>query len=128
MHLRHVVSALYRTECNNYSILSYCINYIISTQCTIIPPYSSKYKTFTHCCVGVESLSVMLAQHQPNIELIWRVCWMLLIYCSWIVDVPSNMRCSPNVGLLLGQRRRRWPKHKNDSGRTYLVAWELSLT
>ena len=127
MHLRHVVSALHRTECNNYYILSYCINYIIFiyyiifTQCTIIP-------TFTHCCVGVESLSVMLAKHQPNIELIRRVCWMLLIYCSWIVDVPSNMRSSPNVGLLLGQRRRRWPKHKNDSGRTYLVAWELSLT
>ena len=38
----------------------------------------------------------------------------------------ANMRRCPNVGLLLGQRRRRWANSKSTSGQRLMFAGNLS--
>ena len=42
-----------------------------------------------------------------------------------IFDHPANMRRCPNVGLLLGQRRRRWANSKPALGQRLMFAGHL---
>ena len=64
---------------------------------------------------NVSSLSLVLIQY--CVELQWWFQWWfqieMLLVCAVVAAVaPSNTRHSPNVGWMVGQRRRRWPNIK----------------
>ena len=71
---------------------------------------SSKHGTLPMCYFNAGPASQTMGQHWPNTRSMSRVCWGADLFTNLATrHVPANCRFSPNVGLMLVERRSRWP-------------------
>ena len=73
-------------------------------QCWCVP---IRHETLTQCCFNVGPSSATLAHHLNNTGSTSRIFQTAVVITS-----TANARCWTDAGLMLGQRRRRWPSIK----------------
>ena len=70
-------------------------------------------------------LRMTLSNMTPGFHIFWKHQRSSVHTATFVY--PANLKRSPNVGLLLGQRRRRWANSKSTMGQRLLFP-DMKLT